>query len=209
MSQITRCICICPRRSRQRTVGSRACRPNHRAALAGRRLKITKITFLGEGRELAERLATDVGLRRRLTAYAWRQFGIPASDTADIFQETCVSLLSSHGHINIPEAFVFKVFHGRCCAALGTAVTERRARPGPEEPFGDQSPEDSIWLRKALTRLSPRRLELIHAYFFEGHSLKETARRCGVAETSVWTLLSRSVECLRIEMIGRPALAFI
>jgi RNA polymerase sigma factor (sigma-70 family) len=157
----------------------------------------------GEGRDLAERLAVDAGLRARLASYAWRRFGILSADVADILQETCLSLLFSRGHIDHPEAFACTVFHRRCCAAVGSSVRARGLPASPEALFGDQSMEDSIWLRQALARLSPRRPELIHSYFFEGHSLRETARLCGVAESGVWTLLSRSVEKLRVEMIGR------
>lgn len=169
------------------------------------RLALESVRSGGEddGRGLAERLALDNGLRASLASYAWKRFGIPAADVADILQETCLSLLYSRGHIDCPEGFVFTVFHRRCCAALDSCVRARGAPASPEGHSDDQSTEDSIWLRQALARLSPRRRELIHSYFFEGHSLRETARLCGVAETSGWTLLSRSVEKLRVEMIGR------
>ncbi len=72
----------------------------------------------------------------------------------------------------------------------------------PAARSGDDSPDESIWIHEALARLSPRRRGLISAYFFEGHSLRETAGLCGIAESSVWTLLSRSTENLRVEMAG-------
>lgn len=175
----------------------------------GRRLLDSDGLGEGEGRELAERLAVDISLRAQLAAYAWCRFGIPAEDVADILQDTCLSLLYSRGRIDSPAGFVFTVFHRRCCAALDSCVRARGAAASAGAVFGNQSLEDLIWLRNALSRLSPRRRALIRMYFFEGHSLRETASRCGVAETSVWTLLSRSIERLRVEMIGRSGAGYL
>lgn len=166
-------------------------------------LESTRSDGDGDGRSLAQRLALDSGLRARLAAYAWSRFGIPPADVADILQETCLSLLYSRARIDYPEGFAFAVFHRRCCSALGARVRARRAPPRPEEVIGDGNPEDAIWLRDAVARLSPRRRALIRAYFFAGHNLKETARLCGIAEASAWTLLNRSVVRLREEMAGR------
>lgn len=168
-------------------------------------LESTRSDGVGDGRSLAERLALDNGLRARLGSYAWRRFGIPPEDVADILQETCLSLLYSRARIEYPEGFALAVFHGRCCSAIGARVKARGTPPRPEEVFGDRNPVDSIWLRDAVARLSPRRRALIREYFFAGHNLKETARLCGIAEASAWTLLNRSVVRLREEMAGRTS----
>lgn len=147
------------------------------------------------GPEVAEDLATDTVQQRRLVAYARSRFGIDASASEDLVQETIVELLRSASAIQHANGFVFRIFHLRCCAHTEQDVRARGVRArAPRTDRVETRVEEHVLLREGFGRLSPTCQRLLRAYYIEGKSLKETAAECSLASSGVWKLINR---CLR------------
>lgn len=137
-----------------------------------------------------------------MLAYAASRFGIPASDGADLLQETALELLRQRNYVRKPSGFVFTVFRARCARFL----KRRRTRPEiqlpetmdrPELAWGSEQINRRVALRQALGSLSSACRRLIAAYYGEQQSLAETARRLSLAPSSVPKSLSRCLRKLR------------
>jgi RNA polymerase sigma factor (sigma-70 family) len=153
-------------------------------------------------RQIAEAVLLDAGARRRLFAYARSQFGIAASDTEDLLQETAFELLRQQSYVRQPEDFVFVVFRARCArfaaarrASRGIFTEAGGSLETLSAPSGDV--DRQIALREALGDLSPSCRRLLAAHYIEGKSLREAARLISLKYSGVGKTISRCLRKLR------------
>ncbi len=151
------------------------------------------------GAEVAEVLASDDRLRRRLVAYARARFGIGEEAFEDLFQETFVELMKSSQLIEHADGFVFRLFHVRCCTLIGQSVRRRElAAVVPAWTEREEaSPDVRVLLRQGFSQVSASCRRLLRAYYLEGRSLKETALELAVSSKGVWKLINRCVRRLK------------
>jgi RNA polymerase sigma factor (sigma-70 family) len=155
-------------------------------------------------REVAEAILVDQQERGRLFAYAHSRFGICPSDAEDLVQETALELIRQRSYVRSPEAFVFTVFRARCSRFIGRQKTMREVFRGesvlPENvagPLGAEHFDRQLALRQALGSISSSCRRLLCAYYVEGESLREAAKRLSLAHSSVPKTISRCLRKLR------------
>jgi RNA polymerase sigma factor (sigma-70 family) len=153
--------------------------------------------------QIAEAVLLDPDRRRKLYRYACVQFGINEQDAEDLLQETAIELLRYRSYVRSPEGFVFTVFRTRCVRFSSTRrIAYARFSKFPDEgaEVPQQEPENldvQVALREALSEISSKCRQLIHAYYLEGQSLKEAARTVALADSSVARTISRCLQKLR------------
>ena len=153
--------------------------------------------------QIAEAVLLDPERRRKLFRYACVQFGINEQDTEDLLQETALELLRYRSYVRSPEGFVFTVFRTRCVRFSSTRrVQHTRFSQEPDAAADVPQPNSDILdvqvaLREALSEISSKCRQLIHAYYMEGQSLKEAARTVDLADSSVARTISRCLQKLR------------
>ncbi len=155
-------------------------------------------------REVAEAILVNQQERAKLSAYAHSRFGICPSDAEDLLQETALELLRQRSYVRNPEGFVFTVFRARCGRFIGGQKAKREVfatqpviveqMPGP---VGANHFDRQLALRQALCFISSSCRLLLCAYYVEGLSLREAARRLSMAYSSVPKTLSRCLKKLR------------
>lgn len=155
-------------------------------------------------REVAEAIFRDDAQRRNFLAFACAKFGIQKLEAEDIVQEMALDLLRQQGYVRNPKAFAFTVFRARCCRfvearrrsrhvfADGDFRIEEKAMPVGAEFF-----DQVIALRQALGAISPSCVRLLAAYYVEGVSFKEAARRLSLADSSVSKTINRCLKKLK------------
>ena len=154
--------------------------------------------------QIAEAVLLDPERRRKLYRYACVQFGINEQDAEDLLQETALELLRYRSYVRSPEGFVFTVFRTRCVRFSNTRRIDhtRFSQPSDEavdvpQPEPDSLLDVQVALREALSEISSKCRQLIHAYYMEGQSLKEAARTVCLADSSVARTISRCLQKLR------------
>lgn len=154
------------------------------------------------GRELAERLVEDEGLRTRLIEIAAARFRIDRATAEDLLQDAAVELMRTEGLVHSPEGFAYRVFHSRCCRYIERQASRRQLDPslpdrGRRARDAATDLELALALRQAVRRLSPICQRLLYCRYVEGRSVAETAREMARSIASVPTLVSRCLERLR------------
>lgn len=139
-----------------------------------------------------------------MSAYAHSRFGICSSDAEDLLQETALELLRQRSYVRSPAAFVFTVFRARCGRFIGGEMAKREvfsAEPlvveKAAEPLGADFFDRRVALRQALDFISSSCRRLLCAYYVEGQSLRDAARRFSLAHASMPKTLSRCLRKLR------------
>ncbi len=154
-------------------------------------------------RELAESIATEGDLRRRLAAHARLRFRLPASAAEDLVQDVCLELMRRDGPVRDPEALAFRILRYECLHLLRSARCRREVSEEEVSGLADRAvPDPSIELlaivRQALAGVTPACRRLLHSHYVEGRSLKETASALSYASpNNVWALVTRCVQRLR------------
>lgn len=155
-------------------------------------------------RELAESIAAEGDLRRRLAAHARLRFRLPASAAEDLVQDVCLELMRRDGPVRDPEALAFRILRYECLHLLRSARWRREVSEEEVSGLADRTsaPGASIELlalvRQAVAGVSPACRRLLHSHYVEGRSLKETANALSYASpNNVWALLARCVQRLR------------
>lgn len=70
-------------------------------------------------------------------------------------------------------------------------------------PLSSDAPrDDHLALTMAIMKLKPKYLEAVLLYFYEGYSMKDTARILGITEAAVSGRLRKAKEQLRAELEG-------
>jgi RNA polymerase sigma factor (sigma-70 family) len=146
------------------------------------------------------------------------KYGLSSDEANDIFQETCVELLSELPRLREPRAlpkWLMQVTAHKCAhlkardrrlplagGADPDAALDRVAGGGPaiEELLLDVEREQA--LRDAVASLSPRCRDLIHMLFFESPArpYKEVAERLELSCGSIGFIRGRCLQKLRAQL---------
>jgi RNA polymerase sigma factor (sigma-70 family) len=157
-------------------------------------------------RAALEGVLLDREQRSRLVAYARARFGIDSDTAEDLLQETAIELLRLRTLVHSPRGFVFTVFHARCCRWVRNAQAERRMfSAGERDGSGpaatceaDPAELDArLLVQQALEEISDSCRKLLHAYYVEGRSLRESAETMALAYSGVWKTINRCLKKLR------------
>ncbi|MEO6325128.1 MAG: sigma-70 family RNA polymerase sigma factor [Thermoanaerobaculia bacterium] len=155
------------------------------------------------GPEVAEQIATDVALQRKLVEYASARFHIARETAEDLLQDVMIGLMTREELIRRPEGFTFRVFHLRCVRHIERLVDRRELLsnrpPTPTRPIRDEqtSAEMAVALQQGFQMISAGCQELLRAFYLEGKSLKETADGLALSRRGIWTLINRCLWRLR------------
>jgi RNA polymerase sigma factor (sigma-70 family) len=152
-----------------------------------------------------EGVLLDREQRSRLVAYARARFGLDSETAEDLLQETAIELLRLRTLVRSPRGFVFTVFHARCCRYLRHIQAERRMFSDGKctvtrETGGAADPEEldsRLLVQRALGEISASCRKLLHAYYVEGRSLRESAEAMALAYSGVWKTINRCLKKLR------------
>ena len=120
-----------------------------------------------------------------------------AADAEDAVQETFLRLLTTGPKFRDAEhekAWLIRTTLHRACDIRRR--TESRNLP-LEEAAQSAAPEEDAALRAAVQALPEKYSAVIHLYYYEGYSIKETAKLLGVPAPTVGTRLARGRERLR------------
>jgi RNA polymerase sigma factor (sigma-70 family) len=155
--------------------------------------------------QVAESFLQNPGEQGKLLAYARERFGIGPDDAQDLIQDTALELLRQQTFVESPQGFIFAVFRARCCRFLegrrrgrevfAPKVETEDSHGGPSAP--DAGTERNLALREALQVVSSSCRRLLAAYYVEGKTLVETARRLEMATTGVSKTFNRCLQRLR------------
>ncbi|HEV8611335.1 MAG TPA: sigma-70 family RNA polymerase sigma factor [Thermoanaerobaculia bacterium] len=152
-----------------------------------------------------EGVLLDRGQRSRLVAYARARFGLDSDAAEDLLQETAIELLRLRTLVRSPRGFVFTVFHARCCRYLRHMQAERRMFSDgkcavADDTGGVADPEEldsRLLVQRGLEEISASCRKLLHAYYVEGRSLRESADAMALAYSGVWKTINRCLKKLR------------
>ena len=139
------------------------------------------------------------------------KYGLPPQEAADVFQATCVELLTRLPELREPRAlpkWLIQVAHHECYRwkRQSQRLISRdfqRDLPEPQTPaiaeaLVQQTHEEQM-LREAMTTLSPKCRRLIELLFFETPSrpYSEVAGKLGLAVGSIGFTRQKCIERLR------------
>jgi RNA polymerase sigma factor (sigma-70 family) len=139
------------------------------------------------------------------------KYGLPPHEAADVFQTTCIELLTRLPELREPKAlpkWLMQVAHHQCYRwkHQQQRLVSRDADPGlpvPETPaiaheLVQQTEEEQI-LREAMAAISPQCRRLVEMLFFEAppRPYTEVARELGLAPGSIGFTRQKCMERLR------------
>jgi RNA polymerase sigma factor (sigma-70 family) len=139
------------------------------------------------------------------------KYGLPPDEAADVFQTTCMELLTRLPQLREPSAlpkWLMQVAHHQCYRwkRQSQRVVSRDARPDlPEsetpaiaETLVQQTQEEQM-LREAIAALAPKCRRLIELLFFEtpSRSYREVASELGLAVGSIGFTRQKCIDRLR------------
>src|SRR3989454_5080619 len=147
------------------------------------------------------------------------KYGLPPHEAADVFQSTCMELLTRLPQLREPRAlpkWLMQVAHHQCYRwkRQQRRVVSRDAEPDlpvPETPaiagsLVQQTQEEQM-LREAMAVLTPQCRRLVGLLFFEtpSRSYTEVAAELGLAVGSIGFTRQKCLERLRGQQIGRAS----
>ncbi len=139
------------------------------------------------------------------------KYGLPADETADVFQATCMELLARLPELREPRAlpkWLMQVAHHQCYRwkQQQRRVVSRDAEPGlpvPETPaiaetLVQQAQEEQL-LREATAALTPQCRRLVQLLFFEtpARPYAEVAAELGLSVGSIGFTRQKCMQRLR------------
>ncbi|HUJ39257.1 MAG TPA: sigma-70 family RNA polymerase sigma factor [Candidatus Acidoferrales bacterium] len=139
------------------------------------------------------------------------KYGLPPQDAADVFQTTCLELLTRLGELREVRAlpkWLIQVTHHQCWQwkQRDRRLVSRDSEPDPVEPevppvaetLLRQTQEEQM-LREAVSGLSPQCRRLVETLFFEDEArpYNEIAAELGVAVGSIGFIRQKCLERLR------------
>lgn len=144
------------------------------------------------------------------------KYGIPAQDAADIFQGTCMELLTRLPQLREPQAlakWLIQVAHHKCYhwKRQQQRLVSQDAElnfPEPEvPPIAEdllRQVEEEQMLREAMAGLAPRCRRMIEMLFFESPArpYAEIAEELGLAVGSIGMTRQKCIESLRKRIEG-------
>lgn len=142
------------------------------------------------------------------------KYGLPPHEAADVFQSTCMELLSRMAELREPRAlpkWLMQVAHHQCYRwkRQQQRVVSRDAEPGLPEPetpavaesLVQQTQQEQI-LREAMSTLSPQCRRLVELLFFEtpARPYTEVAKELGLAVGSIGFTRQKCMDRLRKQL---------
>jgi RNA polymerase sigma factor (sigma-70 family) len=139
------------------------------------------------------------------------KYGLPPDEAADVFQSTCIELLTRLPQLREPGAlpkWLMQVAHHQCYRwkRQSQRVVSRDAQPDLPEPetpaiaetLVRQTQEEQM-LREAMAELTPKCRQLIELLFFETPSrpYREVASELGLAVGSIGFTRQKCIDRLR------------
>jgi RNA polymerase sigma factor (sigma-70 family) len=139
------------------------------------------------------------------------KYGLPPDEAADVFQSTCIELLTRLPQLREPGAlpkWLMQVAHHQCYRwkRQSQRVVSRDAQPDLPEPetpaiaetLVRQTQEEQM-LREAMAELTPKCRQLIEFLFFETPSrpYREVASELGLAVGSIGFTRQKCIDRLR------------
>jgi RNA polymerase sigma factor (sigma-70 family) len=159
--------------------------------------------------EIAETIAAEGDLRRRMVAHVRYRFRLSAPEVEDLMQDVLLELMRYDEPVRDAEGFAFRVLHLRCLQFI------RNRGVRGETPLEEQEADSGalsapvlhadvrVLLKQCLAQATPACRRLIRAHYLEGRTLKETAEALSYASPHVvWTLLDRCIRRLRATLGG-------
>src|SRR5256885_15098426 len=142
------------------------------------------------------------------------KYGLPPHEAADVFQSTCIELLTRLPELRGPRAlpkWLMQVAHHECFRwkRQQQRVVSRDADPDLPEPETPaiaetlvQQTQEEQMLRDALRALSPQCRRLVHLLFFEipSRPYTEVAKELGLAIGSIGFTRQKCMERLRKQL---------
>jgi RNA polymerase sigma factor (sigma-70 family) len=139
------------------------------------------------------------------------KYGLPPQDAADVFQATCVELLTRLPQLREPAAlpkWLMQVAHHQCYRwkRQSQRMVSRDAEPDLPEPETPaiaealvQQTQEEQMLREAMAVLGPKCRRLIELLFFETPSrpYQDVARELGLAVGSIGFTRQKCIDRLR------------
>lgn len=144
------------------------------------------------------------------------KYDLPPADAADIFQATCLELLTRLPSLREPRAlpkWLMEVAHHECCRRKQQqqrviSVDSNPELPEPEIPpmaetLLQQTQEEQL-LRQAIASLEERCRKLVDLLFFRTppRAYAEVARELGLAVGAIGAARQRCIEKLRDKLQG-------
>jgi len=139
------------------------------------------------------------------------KYGLPQQEAADVFQETCMELLTHLRDLREPRAlpkWLIQVAHHKCyhwkrqqqrlVSRDGEAELPEPEIPPVAEELVRQTQEEQM-LREAMASLAPRCRKLVEMLFFESPSrpYSEVANELNLAVGSIGLTRQKCIESLR------------
>jgi RNA polymerase sigma factor (sigma-70 family) len=139
------------------------------------------------------------------------KYGMPPHEAADVFQATCMELLTRLGDLREPRAlpkWLIQVAHHMCFhwKRQQRRMVSRDGEPDLPEPEAPavaetlvRQTEEEQMLREAMSALQPRCRKLIEMLFYESPSrpYSEVAKELGLAVGSIGLTREKCIERLR------------
>jgi RNA polymerase sigma factor (sigma-70 family) len=139
------------------------------------------------------------------------KYGLPPHEAADVFQSTCMELLTRLPALREPKAlpkWLMQVAHHQCYRVKRQAqrVVSRDAEPDLPEPETPavaeglvQQTQEEQMLREAMRKLTPQCRKLVELLFFESPArpYTEVAAELGLALGSIGFTRQKCIERLR------------
>ncbi len=139
------------------------------------------------------------------------KYGLPPHEAADVFQSTCMELLTRLSELREPKAlpkWLIQVAHHQCYRVKRQQqrLVSRDADPGlpdPETPaiaeYLMQQTQEEQMLREAMVSLTPQCRKLVELLFFEipPRPYTEVAAELGLAVGSIGFTRQKCMERLR------------
>ncbi|HKV61372.1 MAG TPA: sigma-70 family RNA polymerase sigma factor [Candidatus Acidoferrum sp.] len=139
------------------------------------------------------------------------KYGLPPHEAADVFQSTCMELLTRLPALREPKAlpkWLMQVAHHQCYRVKRQAqrVISRDAEPDLPEPETPavaeglvQQTQEEQMLRDAMQKLTPQCRKLVELLFFEtpARPYAEVAAELGLALGSIGFTRQKCIERLR------------
>jgi RNA polymerase sigma factor (sigma-70 family) len=139
------------------------------------------------------------------------KYGLPPHEAADVFQSTCMELLTRLPALREPKAlpkWLMQVAHHQCYRVKRQAqrLISRDAEPNLPEPETPavaeglvQQTQEEQMLREAMLKLTPQCRKLVELLFFEtpARPYAEVAAELGLALGSIGFTRQKCIERLR------------
>jgi RNA polymerase sigma factor (sigma-70 family) len=151
------------------------------------------------------------GLEPRFRAVLVR-FQIPEQDAEDLVQQALLAYVRKCHTVLKPEAWLLGTLRNRCLrywrarrrrlyTAVDSAILEDVALAGaPSQEHADLRRD----LRGAMGRLRPRCRSILSLRYGLGCEPRETARRLGYKESSIYKLMERCLAALSNQLLETP-----